>query len=145
MVRFMTDEVSEFTFCMLGNARRAARTITRRYDNGARAFGLRAAQFYILFLIREHEGLITGELAEHASMDRTTLVRNIELLKRKGLIESTKAEQGKGRTYTLSKRAHRLVEEAIPAWRAMQAELKDELGEAEFYRTIDVLKRLAAI
>lgn len=135
----------DFSLCMLANVRRAARAVSRRYDREARKMGMTAAQFSALTHIRAGEGKTTGELAELGSMDRTTLVRNIALLHKKGLVSVRAADRGYGKVYELTEKGEALVEEALPFWRKAQADLAEEMGVEAFHDTIKSLKVLAKV
>ena len=135
----------DFSFCMLGNVRRAARAVSRRYDREARKIGMTAAQFSALPLIREGKGKTTGELAELGSMERTTLVRNIALLQRKELVSASAAGRSKGKTYELTPKGEALLEQAMPMWRKAQADLAAELGIDTFHQIIKSLQILSKV
>jgi DNA-binding MarR family transcriptional regulator len=135
----------DFSLCMLANVRRAARAVSRRYDREARKLGMTAAQFSALTHIREGKGRTTGELAELGSMDRTTLVRNIALLQKKGLVRVLEADRGNGKVYELTTKGEKLVEEALPFWRKAQADLAEEMGVEAFHDTIKSLKVLSKV
>lgn len=135
----------DFSLCMLANVRRAARAVSRRYDREARKLGMTAAQFSALTHIREGKGRTTGELAELGSMDRTTLVRNIALLQKKGLVRVLEADRGNGKVYELTDKGETLVEEALPFWRKAQADLAEEMGVEAFRDTIKSLKILSKV
>jgi DNA-binding MarR family transcriptional regulator len=139
----MTDD--DFSLCMLNNARRAARAVSRRYDRLVRSFGLKAAQFSVLILVRENPGKTTGELAEVFSIERTTLVRNLALLEKNGLVAGQSAGGGRGRTYILTEAGHDLLEQALPVWRKAQADMEAELGTERFHTTVSVLQRLSKV
>lgn len=139
----MTED--DFSLCMLGNVRRAARAVSRRYDREARKMGMTATQFSTLTHIREGKGKTTGELAELGSMERTTLVRNIALLQRKGLVSVSAADRGNGKVYELTPKGAGLLERALPFWRQAQADLAEELGIDAFNDTIKSLRALSKV
>ncbi|MBS8260148.1 MarR family transcriptional regulator [Roseibium polysiphoniae] len=138
----MTDD---FTLCMLMNARRAARAVSRRYDRLARPYGLTAVQFSVMGAVINGAGKTTSELADGLGMERTTLVRNLALLEQQGLIRGERLEKGNGRCHVLTERGDALVDTCLPIWRKAQAELAQELGHAEFLETVRVLQRLAEV
>lgn len=135
----------DFSLCMLNNARRAARAVSRRYDRLVRSFGLKAAQFSVMILVREHPGKTTGELADVFSIERTTLVRNLALLEKNGLVLGQPAGGGRGRTYILTEAGADMLEQALPIWRKAQADMEAELGTEQFHTTVNVLQRLSKV
>ncbi len=138
-------EQDDFSLCMLNNVRRAARAVSRRYERLVRHFGLKAAQFSVLVLVRENPGRNAGQLAERFSIDRTTLVRNLALLEKNGLIKGDASQAERGRAFELTKDGRELLEAAIPVWRKAQADLEAELGTDEFHQTISALQRLSKV
>ncbi|PVB60530.1 MarR family winged helix-turn-helix transcriptional regulator [Labrenzia sp. 011] len=138
-------EKDDLSLCVLDNARKAARAVSRHYDRLARRTGITAAQFSVLAAIARTDRGNTGELAERLSMERTTLVRNAALLERKGLVRASVAEEARGKCYRLTERGAALLEEAMPLWRQAQNDVKEHLGGEEFLRTISALKRLSQI
>lgn len=136
-------EEDDFSLCVLANVRKAARAVSRHYDKFARRVGMTAAQFSVLVAIRHASQVTMSELAEFLSMERTTLVRNIALLERKGLVISSSA--GKGKSYRLADKGEQLLQEAVPLWRKAQSDVMKELGEEEFFKTVNQLKRLSQI
>ncbi len=139
------DQADDFSVCMLFNVRRAARAISRRYDRYVAHFGLKAAQFSVMIVVREHDGKTVSEMAETICMDRTTLLRNLSGLERKGLVTTRKAETGKARLYELTPTGAEMLNEAIPLWRQAQEELARDIGADTFEETVRALKVLASL
>lgn len=138
-------EEDDFTLCVLDNARKAARAVSRHYDRLARQAGMTAGQFSVLVAIRKMTDRTTGELAERLSMERTTLVRNVALLERKGLVTSAPSKDSRGKSYRLTDQGAKLLEEALPLWRKAQADVLSLLGEEDFLKTISSLKKLSRL
>lgn len=139
----MTED--DFTLCVLNNARKAARAVSRYYDKIARSAGFTAGQFSVLITLREQGVLTTGELADRLSMERTTLVRNVALLEKKGLLASGPADAGRGKAFDVTDKGRDLLEGAIPLWREAQDHVKDHLGEEDFLKAVSLLQKLAKI
>lgn len=131
--------------CMLMNARKAARAVSRRYDRLVRPFGLKAGQFSVLVAVRSGKGMTTTAVAEALGMDRTTLVRNLALLEKQGFVRGAAVERGNGRTYVLTDSGARIFDEALPIWREAQADLAAELGVEQFEDIVSAMKRLSVV
>jgi DNA-binding MarR family transcriptional regulator len=138
-------EEDDFSLCVLDNARKAARAVSRHYDRLARQAGMTAGQFSVLVAVHRGDGETTGALADRLSMERTTLVRNIALLERKGLVTSGTSGGERGKRYVLSGDGARLLSDALPLWRQAQSDVMRHLGDDEFLRTISALKRLSEL
>ena len=78
---FMGHEFTDIHDCTCNNLRKAARAVTQYYDDALRPSGIRATQFSLLSAIKEFGTVSIGALAEESVMDRTTLTRNLKLLK----------------------------------------------------------------
>ena len=138
-------EEDDFSLCVLDNARRAARAVSRHYDRLARQVGMTAGQFSVLVAIRQVRERTTADLAGRLSMDRTTLVRNVALLERDGLVVSALSKDGKAKRYSVTDKGEALLQEALPLWRKAQRDVQELLGADEFLKTIKTLKRLSQL
>ena len=73
--------------CACQQLRKATRVVTQRYDEALRPIGLRSTQLPILVTLAAHGPLFMTDLAESLVLDRTTLIRTLRPLQRRGLIE----------------------------------------------------------
>lgn len=135
----------DFSQCLVSNSRMAARAITRRYDACLRPFGITSTQLSLMASILVAERRSVSELADAGGFERTTLTRNLDRLQQMGLVASRAAEKGNGRICTITARGEALIEELLPRWRQVQAEMIGQLTAAGFEDSLRVLKRLAAL
>lgn len=133
----------DFSLCVLDNARKAARAVSRYYDRLARQAGMTAGQFSVLVAVYQRREETTGELAGRLSMERTTLVRNMALLEKKGLVVSAVSGNARSKTYRLTAEGDALLQKALPLWRQAQNDVKTHLADIDFLNTIKTLKRLS--
>lgn len=80
-----------FDECACYTTRRAARQLGQAYDRALRPSGLTNTQFSTLAVISLSEGsagidLTMSELAARIGVERTTLTRNLEVMRRDGLV-----------------------------------------------------------
>jgi DNA-binding MarR family transcriptional regulator len=134
----------DFSDCLVSNTRMAARAVTRRDDALLRPHGITATQLSLLGGITDNPGRTVSELAERRGFERTTLTRNLQRLREMGLVASTPAGRGNGRTCTVTPKGRALVAELVPLWRAAQAGMREDLGAGDFEAALKVLRRLAA-
>jgi DNA-binding MarR family transcriptional regulator len=119
--------------CAVTNFRQAARVVTAHFDRQLRPAGLRATQLNLLMVIEaQPAGTITG-LAEVMAMDRTTLTRNLKLLRDRGLVEKQRI--------ALTQKGRRAAAAALPLWARAQRQVREGLGER---RWVALLGELAA-
>jgi len=145
MHAYLSGMESEFDWCVVLNARMAARAVTRLADRNLRGYGITAAQFSILTSLLDHPGRSVTQLASAIAMDRSTLSRNLTLLERHGLVTTAAADRGNGRVSALSDEGKRVLAAAIPQWRQQQAELRAALDDPEFSTVIAALRQLSRL
>ena len=122
--------ILETTQCLCLASRRAARAITREFDQSLRAQGLRATQFTLLAALHLAGPKSIGDLAELLSADRTTLTRNLAIAEKRGLVSvRASREDARSRVATITAKGSRILRAALPVWRKTQQRLLDEIGE----------------
>ena len=142
--QFRKEAVIELP-CLCANFRRAARAITRLYDEALRPSGLRTAQFTLLQVLNLAPGISQKGLARLLEFDSTTLTRTLAHLRRRGWLRS---EEGKDRReLRLSLTAAGLQEyrRVVPYWKTAQRRLRKELGEGNWNKIGSAAIRLAEI
>jgi DNA-binding MarR family transcriptional regulator len=130
--------------CACFNLRRTARAITQLYDDALRETGLRCTQFSLLSFLSGFGSARITRLAQAAGMDYTTLVRNVNLLERDGLIRSRAAEDGRVREVSLTESGRRALAAAVPRWEAAQARVTKAVGAERLGRMLQDLSATAA-
>jgi DNA-binding MarR family transcriptional regulator len=111
--------------CRCLAARRAARAITRTFDERLRKHGLRATQFSVLAVLALSGPTPVSELAESLGMERTTLTRSATLLEKRGWVTSDRASDRRQRPLKLTASGRRKLQSAFPAWKAAQDAVKE--------------------
>lgn len=110
--------------CLCLSVRRAARAVSRRYDEAFRDLGLTSGQFSVLVAIAEGRGQGMVSLAEALGMDRTTLTAALKPLQRDGLVAAHEDEADRrSRHHRLTRRGRRILEDATTAWVGVQRAL----------------------
>jgi len=118
------------TRCLCLAARRAARTITREFDQALRPHGLRATQFTLLSALHLAGPKAIGELAELLSADRTTLTRNLALAEQNGWVTlRTDPADARSRVAAITRKGDRILVAAMPSWSTTQQRLLKDMGE----------------
>lgn len=121
--------LSETTRCLCLASRRAARAITREFDQALRPHGLRATQFSLLAALHLAGPRSIGELAELLSADRTTLTRNLAVVEQHGWVKlRVDRDDARSRLAVITAKGSRALKAALPTWRAVQQRLLEQLG-----------------
>jgi len=117
--------------CLCHHARRAARAITRGFDEALQPLGLKANQFNILAAIGAGETASATEVATVLAMDRTTLSRNLKPLRQAGYLASYGGAGRRPDTLALTTKGKTLLSEATSLWQQAQSQLTHRLGTAQ--------------
>lgn len=108
--------------CKCFKMRKASRLVTQYYDKKLKPVGIRITQFTILSLIATSKNKNMISLADELFMDRTTLTRGLNILKKQGLIEQAKTNDSRKKIMKLTEKGNKILDDAIPLW--MEAERK---------------------
>jgi DNA-binding MarR family transcriptional regulator len=120
--------------CTCRRLRRMARLVTQLYDEALSAHDLTIAQFGLMTTIAEHrrssgKDISIGALANAVGLDPTTLNRNLSTLQREKLVEVRPDDKDRRvRAVALTPAGRQRLKNAVPAWRAAQADLEGRLG-----------------
>ena len=117
------------TPCLCAALRQASRAVTRIYDAGLRAIGLRVTQFALLSLLSRSGEVRQGELGEIASLDETTLTRSLRPLKKSGWVTIRAGADRREKLVAITEAGKEKVEQARPAWSRAQERLRRALPD----------------
>ena len=132
--------------CACATVRRAARAVTQFYDRCLRAHGIEGPQFALLAMLYRLGECSQTALGHRFDLDKTTLSRNLLLLKQKGWIQATAGADARERRLTLTAAGRRRLAAARPAWLDAQERLRSALGDRQWetmFKTVDSLTRAA--
>lgn len=129
--------------CASFNSRRAARAVTRLYDQAFESFGIRSTQFSILIGIAKTQPTSISALADLLVIDRTTLTRSLRLLKMQGLLSISDRSIKRQRFLSLTNKGERTLAATLPAWRKAQDRFVQALGAASWTNFRNELEKLA--
>lgn len=115
--------------CYCATLRIAARKATAVYDEALAPAGIALAQFSLLRKIERGGKLSLSELGRLASLDRSTIGRNIKVLCRMGWIEIAPGDDHREATVTLAEGGCAVLRKGAPLWQAAQERIEAALGE----------------
>ena len=130
--------------CAGFNLRRASRAVTQHFDHALAPVGLRTTQFTLLGALAIAGPVSTNELAMGLVMDRTTLTRNLRLLRDAGLVETHPGRSGREVRFALSDEGRDALARAIPVWREAQGSIVTAYGEQRWPTMVAELGRLVS-
>ena len=131
--------------CACLQLRKTNRVVTQLYDEALRPIGLRSTQLPILVTLAAHGALSLTDLADRLVLDRTTLIRNLRPLQRRGLIEVGREEGKRTHGAALTPAGHEAAAAAVPLWAKAQTRVMNELGTSESRDLHRSLSRLVSL
>jgi DNA-binding MarR family transcriptional regulator len=124
--------------CLAFRVRALNRVVTTLYDEALRPHGLRVGQLNLLVAVAMLGQARPGDLCRLLQMDKSTLSRDVTVMRRNGWLEVDDSADARARPLKVSVAGHALLEQVVPAWRQAQekaetligAEAKEALGRA---------------
>ena len=115
--------------CLCLHAQRAARALSRRFDEAFRPLGITSGQFSLLNGLNRPEPPTIGAVASLLAMDRSTVTANLKPLERMGaVIVRIDDRDRRGRRAALTDAGRALLAAATPVWKAEHAAIEAGLG-----------------
>jgi DNA-binding MarR family transcriptional regulator len=130
--------------CACATVRRAARAVTQLYDGHLRSSEIEGTQFGLLSALGSQGPCRQSAIGRRFALDKTTLSRNLKLLRNKGWIETAAAEDGRERRYVLTPAGQKRLAAARPAWRRAQEHLRSSMTAKEWDAMWTLLNAMTA-
>jgi DNA-binding MarR family transcriptional regulator len=121
--------------CIAVRVRLINRVISALYDEALRPFGLRISQANMPEARPAH-------VARILRIEKSTLSRDLDLLKRNGWLQSDPPTGGPNQTVGLTREGKRLLTRIKPSWERAQAEAKLLLGDDGAAALLELTGRL---
>ena len=120
-----------------------SRLLRRSFDACVRPIGVTRPQWQVLTVLRRHEGINQGGLAEHLDVEPITVCRMVDRLQDANLVErrADPADRRSWRLY-LTNRAQELLNQLRPIADDLMDEALDGLSEREIEALFQALKRI---
>jgi DNA-binding MarR family transcriptional regulator len=121
--------------CLCLHVQRAARALSRRFDDALRPLQLTNGQFSLMMSLNRPEPPGMGPVASLLAMDRTTLTAALKPLERRGLVKLiTDTDDRRGRRIKLTPKGTNLLAAAMPIWERTHLEVEALLQDSEGLR-----------
>lgn len=133
------------THCLCTQLRRAARGVTKRYDDALAGAGLTTAQFSLLRHLDRLDSPSITDLAAAMGLERSTLGRNVRVLEGQGLLELGTAGDQRNRLVSMTALGRARLDEAQHAWNDAQLQLTQKFGREKRAALIALLDELHAL
>ncbi len=129
--------------CACATLRRATRVVTQLYEDAFRQVGVTAPQFTVMSVLKAFGEMPHCRLGELLATDATTLTRILQLMTRRGWLETSKGKDRRQRLIRLSAAGMELYEEAKPVWLEVQGRLQGAYGAADWGKALGLVDRMA--
>ena len=116
--------------CLASRIRRLNRQVTAIYDDVLRPLGLKVSQLNVMALIAKKGSCTASEVGSILQLEKSTLSRNLDRLRKQGWIEVEAGEDGRSRLLSVSSSGKRLLSRALPRWREAQRRTRKLLGNS---------------
>ena len=115
--------------CLCLHAQRAARTLSRLFDEAFQPLGLTSGQFSLLNALNRPNPPAIGQVARLLAMDRTTLTAALKPLERDGLVAVTvDPDDRRSRLLHLTGKGRNVLARAVPVWRDLHGAIEARLS-----------------
>ena len=121
----------------------ASRAVSRLYDKELRGVGLRTTQYSLLCVVARAGPVRQGDLSGQASLDETTLTRNLRPLVDAGWVAARSGADRRAKLVTITKAGTAKLAEARPALERAQARMRSLLPEGVWQGLMAVLAEVA--
>ena len=146
MTDFLPDlDLTGTGYCASFNFRRAARAMTALFDHALQGSGIRSTQFTILTAVAKAQPVSVGKVSETLVMDATTLTRNLNLLRKQGLVTVSPRGSMRQRFVSLTAEGEKALARAVPLWREIQQKFVNNIGEDQWRKLREELESLSKL
>jgi DNA-binding MarR family transcriptional regulator len=131
--------------CACGSLRRAARAVTRLYNQELQPEGIEITQFALLKALDRAGEISQGKLGESLALDSTTLTRMLELLKKHGWVQVKEGDDRRVRIFRLTTAGREKFQQSVRHWKRAQERMRTALGEKTMGRLSEVLAEVTRV
>jgi DNA-binding MarR family transcriptional regulator len=125
--------------CIAVRVRLINRVVTAIYDEALRPFGFRVSQGNILVAVARIGEARPGDICRLLRLEKSTLSRDVEVMKEKGWLESDPPAGGRNQVIRVTTAGLDLLARSRPAWESAQSEARLLIGDAG----VDSIKQIA--
>jgi DNA-binding MarR family transcriptional regulator len=133
------------TLCLCKALRQATRAVSRLYDEELRGVGLRTTQYSFLQRLRRAGEVRQRDLGGLASLDETTLTRNLRSLTGASWVAIRPGEDRREKLVRLTEAGAAKLHDALPAWERAQERLRSRLPKGMWASLMDLLPKLTRV
>ena len=129
--------------CASMKLRTLSRQVTRHYDKYLEPTGVTAAQLPLLSFLFATSGATMSRISEVMLLERSTLSRNLGVLKRNGLIVVEERRGPVSAHVRLTPKGKRALDRAWRAWNEAHAEVEGVVAQRRLREAFETIELLA--
>jgi DNA-binding MarR family transcriptional regulator len=129
--------------CLCSSLRRATRLVAGIYDRELAPHDLRTTEYALLARLSVNGPMALTPFAARLGMDRSTLTRELRPLQERSLVLVEPGEDRRQRVAALTAAGEAALDEARPAWRSAQREVRRLFGRDRTDALLGELHELA--
>jgi DNA-binding MarR family transcriptional regulator len=126
--------------CIAVRVRLINRVVTAIFDEALRPLGIRVSQANILVTVARRGKARPADICRLLRIEKSTLCRDVEVMKGKGWLESDPPEGGRNQVLRVTPVGLDLLARSQSAWESAQAEANRQIGDPG----VDALRQIAA-
>jgi DNA-binding MarR family transcriptional regulator len=131
--------------CHCITLRKATHVVTRLYDAAMEASGLRITQYALLNTLHRLGPASLHALSATTRLERTTLIRNLDVLVKQDLVRITPEQPPQAHTARLTEKGEAKLNGARPLWERAQTRVEEVLTTEEANLLHNLLLKLHAL
>jgi DNA-binding MarR family transcriptional regulator len=128
--------------CVCTSIRKAARVLARTYDGALAPSGMNVTQLAVMRALLRHPREPLARVAEDLAMDRTTLYRAIEALRKQRWVRPSDGNDSRSRSASITRSGALALKRADPGWASTQSGIVERFGRKEWQAFTSELQRL---
>lgn len=131
--------------CYCINLKRATNSITKFYDKKLEGAGLTASQFSLINDIRLLKTCSKAELSAYAKLDRSTITRNLKVLRDKGYVKDSSTNESRESQISLTDLGLEKIRSGNMSWKEAQEYINERIGSenmAQFKKILEAIENL---
>ena len=120
----------ELKNCLCASMRQSSRNISQIYNKHLKASGekINSNQVSILVTISQIDHGSISQISSLLKMERTTLTRNLNVLKKAGWVKSNTGSDGRFTYIDLTVKGNKVLSKVFPHWSKAQEQVQKILG-----------------
>ena len=128
--------------CYCAALRGASRKVTSIYDAALAPIGVTLAQFSLLRTIKREGQLSLTDLGRLVDLDRSTIGRNIKVMRRQGFVTTTSGTDHREARVALDASGLDVLRRGAPLWDQAQDGIRTKLGPDAVHNLLALLQAL---